>query len=565
MIRFTRLTYKNFYSIGNHPISIELDRSPTTLIGGENGSGKSAMMSALTYGLFGKMLAGIKIGQAINSINKKNMLITVEFEVRGEEWKVVRGEKPKKFEIYRNDELLDRYANARDQQKFLEVILGMDFKLFTQVVVINKERYVPFMDMGAADRRKIVEDILGISIFSTMNDVTKQKIKSLKQDESNLDRDYAIKQTEIKGQRDLIAQIQKTIDEASSNLQSEIDSKAEQRKDLVDQSAEIESKMEAIDLSGHTKVKQRIREFESLSVDFTKQIKQAEQNLEFYTSNNECPTCSQTIDDELKEDKKQESQQQRDTINKTVTEMLGELEAAQKQNEHFEQLSQQWSDLSQQLQTTTFQISSIDSDIKGLEDKQAKATEDTELDSYIDDYDALEAQLEDIGNQLRQVSNDLEMHERVRELLKDDGIKSLIVQEYNAIINRYVNEYLNAMQFYVNMTIDENFKETFHSMNREGFTYANLSTGQKTRVNIAITLALLEVASIKNSITTNIICLDELLEPIDAVGIKDIMSLFKEKLSSKHVFCITQRFDEFEGQFESAIQFKLEQGFTEIA
>jgi len=545
-------------------MKLDLDRSPTTVIGGQNGSGKSTMMTALAYCLFGKFLAGIKLAQAINSVNKKNLLTTCTFESKGEEWKVIRGEKPKKFEIYRNGDLVDQYANARDQQKFLELILGMDFKLFTQVVVINKERYIPFMEMGAGDRRKIVEDILGISIFSVMNDVTKQHIKALQQQEANFDRDRQVKLKELEGQQKLITEVQNNIKASSDDLSQQVTEKQDKKQSLEDLAKSIEANMNAINLDGHTKVKKQIKDFEALADQFTKQVTDAKRTAKFFQENDHCPTCEQSITAELKEKKGTESDEKALEVQVIIGELMGELEEVAAKNKEFEQASELWSQLNQKLQTTQFQISSLESDISHLLSRSASSSDSEKLQSYIDIYDDLETSLETISNDLRAVIEKKDLYEQLRVLLKDDGIKALIVREYNQIMNKKINDYLNSMNFYVNLHIDENFNEKFHSMGREDFTYANLSTGQKTRVNIAITLALLEVASVKNSVVTNILCLDELLEPIDAEGVKDVMNLFKEKLPNKNIFVITQRFAEFEDQFQSAIQFKLNNGFTEM-
>lgn len=527
-------------------------------------SHNSTMLSTLTYCLYGKMLAGIKLNQAINAINKKNLLTTCIFEANGEEWTVVRGEKPKKFEIYRNDELVDQYANARDQQKFLEVILGMDFKLFVQVVVINKERYIPFMEMAAAERRKIIEDILGISVFSYMNEVTKQRIKSLQQDEANLDRDRQVQMKELEGQQKLINEVQNSIKAASESVKQEVEEKQSKIKELKEQFHTITNEMNEISLDGHEKVKNQIKEFEALADEFSRQITESKKLAKFFQENNHCPTCGQDIDEELKVQKANESDDKCIEVQTIIGEMMQDLEEVAAKNKEFEKKSERWSKLSQEQQTTMFQISSLESDVKHILDRSASSSNKEKLETYINTYEDMESRLESLSDDLRAVIETRELHERMRELLKDDGIKASIVKEYNTIINKLINEYLNAMQFYVNMTIDENFNETFHAMNREGFTYSNLSTGQKTRVNIAITLALLEVASIKNSVSTNILCLDELLEPIDAEGIKDVMGLFKEKLSTKNIFVVSQRFDEFEDQFQSAIRFTINQGFTEM-
>lgn len=564
MIEFTGVEYKNLQSVGNHPIKVSLNRSSSTLIGGSNGSGKSTLLTAIAYCLFGKTLSGIKLQSAINSINKKNLLTKIWFKKNGEEFCVIRGEKPKKFEIYRNDELLDQYANARDQQKFLEVILGMDFKLFTQIMVLNKERYQPFMEMGAADRRKIIEDILDISIFSEMNEVTKQQIKELQRQEANLDKNAEVLRTKLSGQQTLINEIQNSIAEQSKDLQLEVNTIRKKIEDKEQEEKTIQDQMDEISTDGWNKVKKQMKEFESLARDFENKITQAKKNKKFFTNNDNCPTCEQPITSDLKDQKIKETDDEVNEVHTVIGEMMGELESLKKKDESFKEQDKLFGEKQFELNTVQFQISSLKSDLNSMLSKMSDTSSDEKLRDHINTYNQIESDLNALLEDYRAVIATREDHEMLRTLLKDDGIKATIIKEYNAIINKKINEYLVAMNFFINMTLDENFKEKFHAMNKESFTYDNLSTGQKARVNIAIWLALLEVASIKNSVVSNILFLDEILEPIDAQGIKDVTTLFKEKLYDKNIFVVTQRFVEFEDMFRSSIQFKLNHGFTEM-
>lgn len=564
MIQFTSVEYKNLQSVGNHPIKIQLDKSPTTVIGGQNGTGKSTMLTAIAYGLFGKLLSGMKLANAINSVNKKQLLVKVSFVKNGEEWMVVRGEKPKKFEIYRNDELMDQYANARDQQKFLEIILGMDFKLFTQIVILNKERYVPFMEMGAAERRKIVEDILDISVFTEMNEVCKQKIKEIQRTEATVDREREVKSTELRGQQNLVAQITESIKAASEDLQAELDLKGAELVKLINKNEENNALINDLRSKQDDKVKKQRREFEKLAVQFDQQIKSAKKNAAFFEENDNCPTCQQGIGDSLKNKMQNQANDEIKEINGIVSEMMGELEKVVAEEEKYDQRSSEIDSIVSDINVTKSRINSLTSDISSLEKRANNASEQDKLDHSVKLYHEIENALETLTERSRELILDREQHEMLRDLLKDDGIKATIVREYNALINKKINDFLNSMNFYINMRIDENFKESFHAMHKENFSYENLSTGQKARVNLAIWLAFLEVASVKNSVVTNILMLDEILENLDAEGVKDFMALCNDKLSDKSIFVVTQRFDEFQDMFRSSIRFKLNQGFTEV-
>lgn len=567
MIHFRQIEYRNINSVGNHPIKIDLNRHPTTLIGGHNGAGKSTILNSIAYCLYGKFLNGIKLAQAINSINKKNLLTKCSFTKNGEDWLVIRGEKPKKFEIYRNDELLDQYANARDQQTFLEIILGMDFKVFTQLVVINKERYIPFMEMSAGDRRKIVEDLLDISIFTEMNEVVKQEITRLKRDEATSDKEIAVDRAKIEGQQKLIRQIQDSINEASQENQKEIDEldvKLDQLETDQSNIMDLMSQTE-FDVSDFNAIKKQKREFESLASDFEKQIRDEEKLIIFFENNDNCPTCSQPIKEELKTQKADSSNEKIDSIRSTISELLDAYQTVVEKNNDFESRATKLQSLRLELSQVQTNIKNIHSQKNRLLSKAQSSSENDSLNQHIETYNQMENALETKIDTLRDIINERELYEGLRVLLKDDGIKAQIIKEYNSLMNVKINQYLNAMNFYINMTIDENFKESFHAMHKDNFSYENLSSGQKTRVNIAIFLALMELGSIKNSVVSSIVMLDEILEALDAEGVKDVMSLFKEKLYDKNVFIITQRFDEFQDLFHSSISFKLNNsGFTEI-
>lgn len=566
MIKFKNVEYRNFMSVGNHPINIKLDKADTTLVSGNNGSGKSLFLYALTYALYGKLLSGMKLGQAINSVNKKNLVTKVEFETKGEEWQVIRGEKPKKFEIYRNGEQVDQYANSRDQQRFLEVILGMDYKLFSQVVVVNKEQYVPFMEMNAANRRKIVEDILGISIFSYMNESTKAKLTEKKKQYSNLDKNYEVNKKDIEGKQTLIKELRTSLDQENEHNYKEIAQKKQEIEELENQQEQLKNKDTELSekTKPHSKVKKQLKEFGHLSNQFSNQRDDAIKNGNFFINNDTCPTCYQYINEDLKEQKKQETKESTKEIEATINDLIIELQKTVDEDEYYEKLQQERITLNQDLQQMAFQISSKNSDIKSLEAVKVDYSKNDKIEDYVNQYNELESKINDNNDEMRIINDEIDNLNEMLNLLKDDGIKSLIIKEYNSIINKKINDYLNSMGYYVNLTIDENFKESFHTMNKEGFTYQNLSTGQKTRVDVAIFFALLEVGSIKNNTATNIMFLDELTSNLDKDGCQDIMRLIREKLPSKNIFIVDQRSDLFSDLCTDNIHFKLNNDFTEI-
>lgn len=563
MIVLKELTYKNIMSVGNHPMKVRLDQANTTVVGGRNGSGKSTIFLSLVYCLYGKVLNGMKIAQVINTINQKNLFTTVEFERNGEEWRVERGEKPKKFDIYRNGEKLDKYANVRDQQKFLDLILGVDFKTFVQLIVINKERYVPFMDMGAPERRKIIEDTLGISVFRFMNDILKDELSESKRVYTNLEKDRSLKQAELKGTQNLIKELQTELDKAEAQSEEYVNSLKDELNVL---DAKIKNKQDELDelsTEGWDKTKKRLNELGKLSIQFEAKITSSKKTINFFKENDNCPTCKQELSSDLVDYVINEETVKIDKVNSTVKDMMGMVEELSKKNTEYESINDKYSQLTNELNQLIYEKNSVDKAIKhALEASNLDSKRQT-LETYINTYTKEESLLEALTEEMNVAHEEHQSKEMLKETLKDDGVKSFIVNEYLNVINKKINEYLNAMEFYLNIKLDENFNESFHSMNREGLTYENLSSGQKMRVNLAITLALLEVSAIRNGISINIMCLDELLEPIDKEGVIDVMNLFKQQMKDKNIFVVTQRFDEFEDLFDTSLRFVLNNGFTE--
>jgi len=564
MIQLHEIAYKNFQSVGNHPMKIQLDRSLSTVIGGQNGSGKTTLNYALTYNLFGKMLSGLKISGAINTTNKKGMYTHTRFTKHGNTYEVIRGEKPKKFEVYKNGEMLDQRANARDMQKMLELIIGMDFKLWCQIVVLNKERFVPFMDMGAADRRKVVEDILDISIFSDMNDELKSQLKEAKDTESDLDHEVQLLRRDVEGKKALVTQIKQQLEEAQDETAEEIKSHTDEIELLEQQIDSLLSEIEDLDEQRMNKLRKDLKEYDSIAVDFSAQRKRIKQDLEFFKDNDSCPTCEQLIDESLREQKSEATKYRLKEIDDAVEEMMQYVAAASEEFEKLDKVATRREYIKHQVEQLRYKIQTHTQEIKRIETRSKTRSEKSSLEKAISDQHDVENALETKIERLREVMIDREVLEDMKHILGDQGIKAQIVSEYISLINKKINEYLISMEFYIGMTLDENFNESFSAMHKESFVLDNLSTGQRARVNLAIWLALLEVAAIKNSVVTNVLFLDEVLENLDAEGVQAFMRLANDKLKDKNLFVVTQRFDEFQDYFQSAIRFKLNSGFTEI-
>lgn len=565
MIDFKKVTYRNFQSIGNQGITIDLQRSPTTLIGGHNGAGKSTMLEAIAYALFGKSLKKVNLAGLINTINKKNMVVEIEFSSKGKDYKIVRGQKPAKLEFYVGDELLDQNASSKDYQAKIEHALGMDFKLFTQVVVLNKEKYVPFMDLATSDRRKVIEDILDISVFSVMSDILKDDSKDLSNDINDLryERDKLVER--MRGQ-------QRLIDEANQNVQGQVDVINAAIDQLNLDQAEVDNerqtltdKIDTIHPMDTASINSRKRQFEELAVTFRNKVQGYETTLNFFKDNDVCPTCDQNIDQTIKHQRVMYSKTEIDKTKENATKMMVEYQKVVDQLALAVEQNSKVIDLQSQLNMVLAQANNIKRSIAVKQSELNALNVSSKVDQYKDELSATSAQHTDLTDKLTEAVESETVFTKCKELLKDTGIKASIVRDYIDLINLRLNEYLGAMGFFIRIELDEAFNDTIKGVNREGFTYESLSTGQKTRVNLALWLSLLEVASLKNSVVTNILALDEILENLDCEGVALFMSLIKDKLPHKNVFVITQRYTEFEEQFRSSINFRLKDGFTEIA
>lgn len=566
MIEFKTIFYKNFQSVGNQGIKVTLNRSMTTLIGGHNGSGKSTLLEAITYGLFGKPLKKITMGGLINATNQKNLIVDISFTKNGKDYRIVRGQKPAKLELYVSDELVDQSASVREYQSKIEYILGMDYKLFTQVVVLNKEKYVPFMDLDASARRKVVEDILDISVFSTMNELVKEKSKihSTKINDVKFDRER------IKERSDGKARLLK---EAKDYETDQIDKLKSEISDTLLQIQEDEDKIEAFKVKLEllsdaqtklNKLNDLKREYDNVSAKFMVNVKNLDETIKFYKENDICHTCKSELTEENKNkhinvcnSKLQDIKNNSQSMIPVYQGVLSDISIQESRLNEYKNIQSEIRLLNSSIDIHKRRISQLNASIEAS--KKSVKVSDIQA-----EYDEVTKQLNDLTVELNTLIDEELTINLCKVMLKDDGIKASIVKDYIEFINSRLNEMLCSMEFYINITLDENFNDTINAVNKKSFTYDNLSTGQKTRVNLAIWLALIEVASIKNSVVTNILFLDEILENLDAEGVKLFMALVKDKLPHKNTFVVTQRFDEFKDFFRSELKFKLVEGFTEI-
>ena len=568
MITFKYVRWKNFLSTGNNFTEIQLDRSPTTLIIGENGAGKSTILDALCFGLFNKPFRNISKSQLVNSVNGSASIVEVEFIVGGKNVKVIRGIKPNKFEVYVNDNMINQDANARDYQKHLEQqILGLNYRSFTQVVILGSSTFVPFMQLSTKARREVVEDILDIKVFSLMNFLLKNKNKELNEEIRNVEYQYDLTSEKITLQEKFIKNV---VDNKSVII-------TENKQKISDNNSTINSRKEEIksfekdksDLSFDAEIKikteQKLKKLSQTEAALQNRKAEHDRQIQFFQNNDECPTCEQSITTATKQ-----------TQTELRTTKIGELDTAIDSCKTLERAEQdRLNTILIDLETIRqhdVEIAKIRSSIIELEKFNVKLQKDIEAyeaGSISEDdkskLDELKGKIKYINEQKSKLNEDRFYIDVARNLLQDSGIKTKIVKQYLPIMNKLVNTYLSSMDFFVNFNIDENFQETIKSRFRDEFSYASFSEGEKMRIDLALLFTWRAVAKMKNSTNTNLLILDEIFDSsLDGTGTDDFLKILNT-FSDQNVFVISHKQDMLFDKFRSVIQFKKEKNFSKVA
>ena len=567
MITFKTVKWKNFLSTGNQFTEVQLDRSSTTLIIGENGAGKSTILDALCFGLFNKPFRNISKGQLVNSVNNGSALVEVEFNVNSKDVKVIRGIKPNKFEVWIGDTMINQDANARDYQKHLEQqILGLNYRSFTQVVILGSSTFVPFMQLSTKARREVVEDILDIKIFSLMNFLLKSKTKELNEEIRNVEYQYDITKEKISLQEkfiedvannksDIITENKKKVSDNEKNIAS----KEEEIKTLSDEKESLSFSAEK-----KTRTEAKIRELSKTDAALINKRGNHEKQIEFFQNNSECPTCEQSIT----ESTKQTQIESRTTKIGEIDRAIGELEQMEKSEEEY--LEQILRDL-EDIRSADVEIAKIRSSISELEKFNKKLENDIiryEAGSVSDDdkekLSELKGAIKIVEELKSKLTEDKFYNDVARNLLQDSGIKTKIVKQYLPIMNKLVNTYLSSMDFFVNFNIDENFNETIKSRFRDEFSYASFSEGEKMRIDLALLFTWRAIAKMKNSTNTNLLILDEIFDSsLDNTGTDDFLKILNT-FDKQNVFVISHKQDILIDKFRDVIQFKKEKNFSHM-
>jgi DNA repair exonuclease SbcCD ATPase subunit len=567
VIFFSKVRYKNFLSTGNIFTEIDLGAHPTTLIVGENGAGKSTFLDAITFALFGKPFRNINKPQLVNSINEKDCVVEIEFKIGKINYKVVRGIRPNTFEVYVDGSLLNQDAKAKDYQDYLEkVILKMNYKSFTQIVILGSTNFTPFMQLSAADRRTVIEDLLDIQIFSSMNVIVKNKLHTLKDEAAQL-------KIQIDNTKDKIELHKKHLDELKKNTKEIIDAKkqevVENKASLSSLETEATTKEVEIDTivnetADEDNTTRKFNKLNQLEAKIEGNIQKLEKDIEFYSVNSTCPTCDQAINN--KDEKVHTCNSKITELTEGLTKLKEESDAVLQRINTIKAVQKQLKSLEQDLVRINTSRSQIRKYIAKLE------TEIAEIESKPAMSDEFKAQSKTLLNALqafndkrKEVSEQTQNYDIVAQLLKDGGIKSKIIKQYVPVINKLVNKYLAAMDFFVNFNIDEEFKETIKSRHRDDFSYENFSEGEKKRIDLALLFTWRSVAKLKNSVNTNLLIFDEVFDgSLDINGTEEFMKLINMMNEGTNIFVITHKSDQMVDKFKHTIRFGKVKNFSQM-
>ena len=547
MILFEKIRWKNFLSTGNSFTEIEFNRSPSTLVVGENGSGKSTMLDAVCFALFNKPFRKISKSQLINSINNKKLIVEIEFRVGQKEFKVIRGVKPNVFELYCDGQMLDQDAAVRDTQKYLEEsILKMNFKSFTQIVILGSASFTPFMQLPTASRREIIEDILDIEIFTTMNQVLRDKIAVLRDEIRDVETEVEVAKSKANVQR-------KYIDQLERDKKIKVDKIKEKIDEIIEASDELEIKLSeaTAEKESYDDPKQRKQKLDGLKDKLDSNLRKARKELDFYHNTEECPTCKQGLTHDFKEEKQKEKSDRISELEEGLENMNSEYDSVYEAMEKYDSISTV--------------IQETQSEIITQERYRNRMTlELNEAETNVADIDEEKSKLKDLAvdlttkNKLKTDKGEEQHYNTAAtSLLKDTGIKTRVIRQYLPIINQLVNKYLAAMDFFVHFDLDEKFNETIKSRHRDKFSYSSFSEGEKQRIDLALLFTWRTIAKMKNSASTNLLLLDEVFDSsLDNNGVDYVMNLLSTIGEETNVFVISHKGDQLFDKFRNQIKFE---------
>lgn len=568
MIVFKTLKWRNFLSTGDNYTTIDFRKSPKTLIVGENGAGKSTLLDALNYVLFNKPHRNINKPQLVNTINEKKMVVEVEFDIGRNSYKVIRGQKPGIFEIYHNDDLINQASSSRDYQQYLEqTILRLNYKSFNQVVVLGSSSFIPFMQLPTGQRREIIENLLDIDIFTKMNQILREQHNGLKERHRDLSTNLEISSEKIKVQQKYIHDIE----ELNRGL---IEEKKTEMNQLFENQDKYEAKAKKLEkriLAGNEEYRRRVDSLQNkLNAEQKKisnidqDIRHSKKTIKFFQQTDQCPICTQKVDHTLSETEIEKHSHTIDemeiakvSINKTINDISSRMDKLNDVLNNIMEEEQKLRGYQEEVRMITRRVRQLNQEIANLHEKGG------DIESATKDLRFLEADKSDYELGLRDINEQMNYNALKFEMLKDTGIKTKIIRKYRPVINKLINQYLQVLDFFVQFTLDENFKEIIKSRYRDIFSYSSFSEGEKARIDLALLFTWRQLAAMKNSMRTNLLLLDETFDSsLDTDGVDNLLKILDTLEENTNVFVISHKKDVLDSKFPRKLTFKKINNFS---
>ena len=561
MIVLKTVRWKNFLSTGNQFLEVQLDKEPMTLIVGKNGAGKSTLIDAITFSLFGKPFKKINKSQLMNSVNEKDLVTEIEFNIGKSKWKVRRGIKPALFEIYHNGQIINQDAKSNDYQKYLEdKVLKLNFKSFTQIVVLGSASFVPFMQLSANDRRIIIEDILDIGIFSVMKNLLKDRSMLLKEEMSEIEYEIKLLQEKIKIQEKHLKELK---EKSASKRKSDLEKMEETQDEIARLTEEIEDHQDMVvslmkSITDEDTTHKKNSELDKYRSQINKNLKKLNKDKKFFKEKENCPTCEQDIDEIFKKSKLNSLQDDIEEMDDGLEKINTEIQKVFDRLAEINLVNKDIQKEENEIRTKNGYIKSHNSFIKHLNEELTNIVEEADEGKI----KILTSELEDQKKSRNQYTEQKRYYDILGAILNDKGIKTRIIRKYLPFINNHVNNYLKDMDFFVNFQLDENFQETIKSRHRDDFSYYSFSEGEKKRIDIALLLTWRHIASMRNSVNVNLLILDEVFDAsLDQAGVDDLMKLFNI-LNKTNLFIISHKLDILDDKFPAKITVEKLKNFT---
>jgi DNA repair exonuclease SbcCD ATPase subunit len=570
MIIFKTLKWRNFLSTGHQFTEVDLQEAKTNLIVGTNGSGKSTILDALTFVLYNKPFRKINKPQLINSVNEKDCLVEIEFSIGNRDYRVVRGIKPNIFEIWVDGKMQDQDSAAQDQQKKLEEgILKLNYKSFTQTVILGSATFVPFMQLTSSNRREIVEDLLDIKIFSTMNNLIKDRIRRT----NELIREYSIKKDLVEEKIDMQENFIKDLDKSGKEritrkenniqlIESEIEEVTEENRILLEKIEEdLQVKLEDLNNS-----KSSLKKLNSIKAKLEQKIQTLVSEHKFFQENSVCPTCTQSIEEQFRLDKIVDIEEKSKELNDGYRELEDAINVEQEKDEQFLSYSTEINRLNNDISKNNVKITGLNKQIRTLRNEIQEIAE--QVQNRNSEREALDNLIKDLNTIEKQRSTEKEQvnyYEFAHSLMKDGGVKSKIIKKYLPLMNQQINKYLQMMDFYINFTLDEEFKEVIKSPVHEDFSYESFSEGEKMRIDLSLLFTWRDIAKLRNSASTNLLILDEIFDSsLDGAGTDFFTNIIRYVIQDAHVFVISHKTDDLMDKFDRVMKFDKVKGFSKL-